>query len=60
MKIPGNWSNQDAETLPVKKSINGPWKICRCFHAPEQHGRDGCLALDVYGEQCTCGHPTND
>jgi len=56
MKTPGNWSNQDAETLPEKKDIAGTWKNCKCFHAPEQHGEDGCLAVNMAGEKCDCGH----
>jgi hypothetical protein len=27
---------------------------CSCYHAPEQHGADGCEARGMFNEPCSC------
>jgi hypothetical protein len=44
------YSDQDAETLISKKSIEGIWSSCTCIHAPEQHIKGNCQI-----RTCSCG-----
>lgn len=40
--------NKMAPPVPAWSSI------CTCYHAPEEHGANGCAAYNARGEECRC------